>query len=98
MRCRVLAAAVGASLALPGMASAQDMMMGQTPPQAHEQFTGIPPPPPTRAERYRMKLLSLRDKTLRIRARDGGQLTAEHTQALQHELDELNKRFGVKAP
>jgi hypothetical protein len=44
-----------------------------------------------------MKLASLRDKTLRTKAKDGGQLTPEHAAALQHELDQLNKQFGITA-
>jgi hypothetical protein len=98
MRRRVLAAALAASLALPGLAWAQSgMMMNQMPVQPHEQFTGLPPPLPTRQERYWTKLSSLRDKTLRTKAKDGGQLTAEHAASLQHELDQLNRQFGLKA-
>jgi hypothetical protein len=32
-----------------------------------------------------------------MKAKDGGQLTPEHAASLQHELDELNKQFGIKA-
>jgi hypothetical protein len=96
--CLVMSGLVMFGLALPDIAAAQDsMMMNQMPAQAHEQFTGMPPPLPTRQERYRMKILSLRDKTLRMKAKDGGQLTPEHAASLQHELDELNKQFGIKA-
>ena len=102
MRVRVLALAVaGGVLAQSSSAVAQGgmmmgQMMGQSPAMAHEQFTGTPPQLPTKHDRYVMRLMTLRDKTLKTKAKDGGELTPEHAAALQHELDELNKQFGVK--
>jgi hypothetical protein len=73
------------------------MMMNRPPAVAQDQFIGVLPPPLTKHDRYLVKLASLRQKTIRTKAKDGGQLTAEHAQALQHELDELNKQFGITA-
>jgi hypothetical protein len=101
MRSRVLGLTIAGTLVQAGGAAAQSdmmpMMNNQLPAQAHDQFTGQPPPMPTKHDRYLMKLASLRDKTLRTKAKDGGQLTSEHAAALQHELDDLNKAFGITA-
>ena len=100
MRERVLALAVAAGLlAQAGSAAAQGDTMMMTAPQMaqpHDQWIGQPPLP-TRHERYLMKLASLRDKTLKTKAKDGGQLTPEHAAALQRELDQLNRQFGITA-
>jgi Spy/CpxP family protein refolding chaperone len=98
VRGRILALTVAAGLVQAGAAAAQmmPMMTNQLPAQAHDQFTG-PPALPTRHDRYLMKLASLRDKTLKTKAKDGGQLTPEHAASLQQELDRLNKEFGITA-
>jgi len=100
MRVRVLALmTLTGLLAQAGAAAAQgDTMMMNAPPavQAHDQWTGQPPLP-SRHERYLMKLASLRDKTLKTKAKGGGQLTPEHAAALQRELDQLNHQFGITA-
>jgi hypothetical protein len=97
MRFSLLALASAALLAQAGAACAQGDMMNQQ-MQAHGQPTLIQPAP-TKHDRYLMRLSSLREKTIRAKAKakDGGQLTPEHAAALQRELDELNKQFGVGA-
>ena len=95
MRLSVLALVSAAALAQAGLAAAQGDMMNQQ-VQAHDQPMAMPPAP-TKHDRYLMKLAALREKTIRTKAKDGGQLTPEHSAALQHELDELNKQFGVGA-
>ncbi|HEX3364451.1 hypothetical protein [Phenylobacterium sp.] len=95
MRLSALALVSAAALAQAGLAQAQGDMMNQ-PVQAHDQQT-VMPPLPTKHDRYLMKLAALREKTIKTKARDGGQLTPEHSAALQRELDELNKQFGVGA-
>jgi hypothetical protein len=96
MPVRILALAIAGALAQAGAAAAQDgmMMMNQVPAQAHDQYTGQAPMP-TKHDRYLMKLASLRQKTIRTKTKDGGQLTPEHATGLQRELDDLNKQFGV---
>jgi hypothetical protein len=98
MRAGVLALALAGVLVQAGAAAAQgDMMMMNRPPAlAHDQFTDQAPMP-TKRDRYLMKLASLREKTIRTKTKDGGQLTSEHAARLQHELDELNHQFGITA-
>jgi hypothetical protein len=96
MRLSVLALMSAAALAQAGGAQAQ-MMMGQQPAQAHDQSTGPIAAPLTKQDRYLIKLSALRDKTIRTKAKDGGRLTPEHAASLQHELDDLNRQFGVPA-
>jgi hypothetical protein len=81
--------------AIAGPAAAQSGMMPMPPAQAHMQSADLPPPLPTARERYLMKLSNLRDRTLRTKARDGGQLRPDHAASLQHDLDALNHQFGV---
>ncbi len=100
MRVGRLALAIVGGLAPAGLAAAQSdmMMMGRPPAYAPDQFTASQPPSAmTRQERYWLNVQGLRDKMLRMKAKDGGQLSAEHAAGLQHELDALNRRFGVKA-
>jgi hypothetical protein len=87
-------------LAAAGAASAQMMSpMPMSPrPQADTSFgpnTDFPPNP-TRQQRYMAKIVTLRAKTLKITAADGGQLSPEHRASLQKELDTLNREFGIK--
>jgi hypothetical protein len=96
MRLSVLALVSAAALP-PACGAQAQMMMGQQPAQAHDQSSGPLPAPLTKHDRYLMKLSALRDKTIRTKAKDGGQLTPEHAAALQHELDDLNREFGVGA-
>jgi hypothetical protein len=72
-------------------------MNGQTQGLAHDQFTVPMRPAQTAHDRYLIKLASLRQRTIRTKAKDGGQLTPEHAASLQHELDELNHQFGFTA-
>lgn len=98
--CLAALVALGA-LAQAGAAAAQsDMMPMMNNPMAgmaHGQDIGPTTPMMTKRDRYLMKLASLRQKTIKTKARDGGQLTPEHATSLQKELDELNKAFGITA-
>lgn len=95
MRVLILVLAA-AALAGPAAAQSAMTMTPQPPPQAYEQRTQMAPLP-TQHDRYLMKLASLRDRTIRIKAKDGGQLTPDHAAALQQQLDALNHQFGVTA-
>ena len=44
---------------------------------------------------YDWSIANLRDKMLKIQAKDGGQLTPEHAAALQRELDRLNRKYRI---
>jgi hypothetical protein len=99
MRIQILAVAVvGGLLAQAGAAVAQSGMtlMGQAPSEAYRPVTQMAPMP-TQHDRYLMKLANLRDRTIRTKAKDGGQLTPDHAAGLQRELDALNHQFGVTA-
>jgi hypothetical protein len=84
---------VAATIAGPAAAQAGGMPM--PPPQAAMPSGDLAPPLPTARQRYVMKLSNLRDRTLRIKAKDGGQLRPDHAANLQHDLDALNHQFGV---
>jgi hypothetical protein len=87
---------LSAMLSAPGSAGAQMMMMNMPPPSPTSIFgAGQGPQAPTREQRYMEKLSALRTKTLHLTAQDGGQLTPEHRDSLQKELDALNRQFGI---
>ena len=111
MRIYVLALAAGATLALAGAAAAQTMVevpMSTAAPTGSYQGQGAYDGPgspgrmargmiiPDRRYNYLMKVETLREKAVRTEARDGGRLSPEHAASLQHELDKLNRVYGVK--
>jgi hypothetical protein len=102
MRFRTLCLIVAGGVAAAGAARAQPgaMMVPQPPVQAYSPL----PPMASRAELaavnrevYGSRLRSLRAKTLKLKAQDGGELSAQHAANLQQELDKLNRTYGVKA-
>ena len=100
MRTSVLALAAGAALALTGPAFAQMMMGGYPGPtssmdgsQAAYQYNHERDLPAA----YVKKLAALSDKILQMRAEDGGKLTPEHLDSLQHELVQLKRQYHVAA-
>ncbi len=102
MRTTILAVSIATGLVAAGSASAQVFGAGaSTGGSAAESLSGYgsggAPRLPTPSQRYVLKVVELRAKTLKVKADDGGQLTAEHAAGLQQELDALNRHFGIKA-
>jgi hypothetical protein len=91
----VLAGGAGAQ---PGGMGAPGTIMGYQPtdPALHGgagQWAGSL----SQHDRYVIQLKELRKRTIKAKAQDGGELTPEHKADLQHQLDELNRRYGVRA-
>jgi hypothetical protein len=110
MRVRVLALMIAGLLASAGAAAARvtNGIAVNAPPV--QSTTNSPPGSyrslpagftanevASRQSRYLMRVETLREKLVQTQARDGGQLTSEHAASLQHELDKLNRIYGVKA-
>jgi hypothetical protein len=101
MRVRVLALTIAGVLAWAGAAAAQlspgVAVNAPDPPQANYvgQSQGGPASEwSSRHQRYLMRLQSLREWLLRLKAKDGGNLSDEHAAILQRQLDKLNRIYG----
>jgi hypothetical protein len=102
MRIRNLALSVAGVLAMAGAASAQNyngyaVLAPAAPGQ--ESYVGQSQGGPasertSRHERYLMRLHSLHEWLLKLKAKDGGQLSDEHAAILQRQLDKLNRIYG----
>jgi hypothetical protein len=85
--------ALGALAQAPGaLAQAQNYSeMSPPAPPAQAYAPATEPRVATLPSPYVRKLAFLRNKLLFTKARDGGRLTPDHAQALQRELDALNR-------
>jgi hypothetical protein len=103
MRLPACLSIVAVGVAAAGAAAAQmmgpmaPMMMTPQPPVGATYGAGADAAAvPSRRERYEAKIVELKAKMDRLTAADGGQLSAQHRAGLQKELDDLNRRFGLK--
>ena len=103
MRLPVLALAIASVVFTAGGAAAQSVgangaYMGApgAPGQdgAVNQSTGGGSEVGSRHERYLMRLHALHEWLLKLKARDGGQLSDEHAAILQRKLDRLNRIYA----
>jgi hypothetical protein len=103
MRLPLLASAVAGLVALAGAAAAQTQdgiaMNAPSAPGASadylsQAFGGPARDNTDRNQRYLIRLRSLHEWMLRLKAKDGGQLSAEHVAMLERQLDKLNRIYG----
>jgi len=100
MRLQILALSLAGLLASAGAAAAQDsngypnqVTIPGDSGNNHQSYPG--PRIPERRYRYLMRLETLRERVIRWKAQDGGQLSAEHAANLQRQLDKLNRIYGT---
>jgi hypothetical protein len=88
----ILVTAVGAAGATEAQVYASD-----GPASAHYGASDAAAPRlPTPLERYRREVLQLRSEVVRVKARDGGELTAADKAQYQARLDALNRRYNTR--
>ena len=109
MRLATFTLILAAGLATAGVAAAQmgGGAQGFTIPGANDAgnqygITDRPRPYPRRLSialaqnHYNAQVMALKAKMQILTRQDGGQLSDEHKAALQSQLDELNRSFGIK--